>query len=116
MRHHRILAAFGNSRNGTRPRTLRTAHGDATIQVPRDRPGTCESPLLTAYQTRTNEREDTSIGLDANGVSTRDIQDTVRDRYGVELAVDTISTMTDTIWHLVEAWQHRPLADISPIV
>jgi transposase-like protein len=41
----------GNSRNGKRTRQLRTSTGDTTIQVPRDRSSTFQSPLLDAYQT-----------------------------------------------------------------
>src|SRR5215208_1521267 len=35
----------GNSRNGKRPRQLRTSAGDTTIQIPRDRNSTFQSPL-----------------------------------------------------------------------
>lgn len=106
----------GNSRNGKRPRKLRTSSGDVTIQVPRDRNGAFQSPLLEPYQTSTNELEDKIIALYAKGISTRDIQETLRDVYGVEVSPATISTVTDKVWELVEAWQNRPLAAIFPIV
>jgi putative transposase len=106
----------GNSRNGKRTRTLRTSAGDTTIQVPRDRNSSFQSPLLEDYQTSTNELEDKIIGLYGKGMSVRDIQGTVQDAYGVEVSAQTISTVTDKIWGLVEAWQHRPLAAIYPIV
>jgi putative transposase len=106
----------GNSRNGKRTRQLRTSTGDTTIQVPRDRNSTFQSPLLDAYQTSTNELEDKIIGLYAKGMSARDIQDTLHQAYGVEVSPATISTVTDKVWSLVEAWQNRPLAAIYPIV
>ena len=106
----------GNSRNGKRPRQLRSSNGDTTIQVPRDRNSTFRSPLLHPYQTSTNELEDKIIGLYAKGVSTRDIQATLQDLYGVEVSAATISTVTDKVWGLVEAWQNRALAAIYPIV
>ena len=106
----------GNSRNGKRPRQLRTSSGDTTIQVPRDRNSTFQSPLLDAYQTSTNELEDKIIGLYAKGMSARDIQDTLHQAYGVEVSPATISTVTDKVWSLVESWQNRPLAAIYPIV
>jgi transposase-like protein len=106
----------GNSRNGKRTRQLRTSTGDTTIQVPRDRNSTFQSPLLDAYQTSTNELEDKIIGLYAKGMSARDIQDTLQQAYGVEVSAATISTVTDKVWSLVEAWQNRPLAAIYPIV
>ncbi len=106
----------GNSRNGKRTRQLRTSTGDTTIQVPRDRNSTFQAPLLDAYQTSTNDLEEKIIGLYAKGMSTRDIQDTLHQAYGVEVSPATISTVTDKVWSLVEAWQNRPLAAIYPIV
>ena len=88
----------GNSRNGKRTRQLRTSTGDTTIQVPRDRNSTFQSPLLDAYQTSTNELEDKIIGLYAKGMSARDIQDTLQQAYGVEVSAATISTVTDKVW------------------
>src|SRR5215217_7879349 len=106
----------GNSRNGKRTRQLRTSTGDTTIQVPRDRNSTFQSPLLSAYQTSTNELEEKIIGLYAKGMSARDIQDTLKQLYGVEVSAATISTVTDKVWSLVESWQNRPLASLYPIV
>src|SRR6266511_6064395 len=71
---------------------------------------------LDAYQTSTNELEEKIIGLYAKGMSARDIQDTLHQAYGVEVSPATISTVTDKVWALVEAWQNRPLAAIYPIV
>lgn len=73
----------GTSRNGKRPRSIRTSSGDTTIQMPRDRNSTFQSPLLETYQTSTNELEDKIIGLYAKGMSNRDSQDTLQDRMGL---------------------------------
>ncbi len=59
----------GNSRNGKRPRKVRSS----TIQVPRDRNATFQSPLLEPYQTSTNELEDKIIALYAKGIVTNDV-------------------------------------------
>ncbi len=106
----------GNSRNGKRSRSLRTSSGAMTIQVPRDRNSEFQPALLHKYQTSTNELEEKIIALYAKGVSTRDIQDTLHELYGVEVSAQTISTVTDKVWSLVEAWQSRPLATVYPIV
>lgn len=106
----------GNSRNGKRPRKVRSSAGDMSIQVPRDRNAMFQSPLLEPYQTSTNELEEKIIALYAKGVSTRDIQETLCELYGVEVSPATISTVTDKVWGLVEAWQNRPLAAIYPII
>lgn len=106
----------GNSRNGKRSRQLRTSAGDTTIEVPRDRNGSFHSPLLEPYQSTTNELEQKIIGLYAKGVSTRDIQATLQEAYGVDVSATTISTITDKVWSLVEAWHNRPLAALYPII
>jgi putative transposase len=106
----------GNSRNGTRRRKLRSSNGDTTIQVPRDRNGEYQPKLLERYATNTNELEEKIIGMYARGMSTRDIQDMLEEMYGVEVTATTVSTITDKVWPLVEAWQSRPLAPIYPII
>ena len=56
------------------------------------------------------------IGFYAKGMTTRDIQESLAEMYGVEVAASTISTITDQVWPLVEEWQSRPLARIYPII
>src|SRR5688500_1949451 len=51
----------GNSRNGKRPRNLRTSAGDLTIQIPRDRKSEFQPALLGKHQTSTNELEEKII-------------------------------------------------------
>jgi hypothetical protein len=41
---------------------------------------------------------------------------TATNMYGVEVSAATVSTVTDKVWGLVEAWQNRPLARVYPIV
>jgi putative transposase len=106
----------GNSRNGSYPKTLRTSTGDTTVNVPRDRNSEFKSKVLERYASNTNELEEKIIAMYAKGMSTRDIQDMMRDLYGVEISANTISAITDKVWSLVEAWQNRPLAAIYPIV
>src|SRR3954454_19878935 len=106
----------GNSRNGKRSRNLRTSAGDMTIQVPRDRTSEFQPALLEKYQSSTNELEEKIIALYAKGVSTRDSQQNLEELYGVEVSAQTISTITEKVWSLVEAWQSRPLATVYPIV
>ena len=106
----------GNSRNGRYARKMRTSTGETTIQVPRDRNGEFEPQLITRYAGNTNELEEKILAMYAKGMSTRDIAETLAELYGVEVSAPTISTITEKIWPLVEAWQNRPLAAIYPIV
>lgn len=105
----------GNSRNGSRPKQLRTPNGNITIQIPRDRNGDFQSRLLSEQQ-MSNQLEEKIISLYAKGISTRDIQDTLEDLYGIEVSPATVSKITDKVWSLVEDWQNRPLASIYPII
>jgi len=102
----------GNSRNGTRPKQLRTSAGDTEIAVPRDRNGEFHSSLLRRHAKNSNEIEEKVTTLYAKGNSTRDIRDTLADLYGIDVSADTISAITDKVWPLVEAWQCRPLEKI----
>lgn len=106
----------GNSRNGKTSRKLRTSNGDLDLEVPRDRNGDFQSKVLAKHQTSSNELEAKIVALYAKGLSTRDIQATLEDLYGVEISAATISAITDKVWALVESWQNRPLAAIYPII
>src|SRR5215471_4426132 len=106
----------GNSRNGHYKRTLRTSQGQAEIAVPRDVNGDYNPKLLHKYATSSNELEDKIVALYARGLSVRDIQDNLKELYGVEVSAQTISAVTDKVWELVDAWQNRPLASVYAIV
>ena len=106
----------GNSRNGAYTKKVRTSNGETTIRVPRDREGEFEPQIVQKYANNTNELEEKILGMYAKGLSTRDIQDTLAELYGVDVSATTISTITDKVWSLVEAWQSRLLAAIYPIV
>jgi transposase-like protein len=106
----------GNSRNGRYAAPLRTSTGDVTIQKPRDRQGTFQSQFVKKHERNSEEIEAKVLALYGKGMSTRDIQDLLADIYGVDVSAATISSITDKVWPLVEAWQNRPLAALYPVV
>ncbi len=106
----------GNSRNGSYSKKVRTSVGDQQLHVPRDRGGTFSSGVLKKYQTSSNEIEDKIVSMYARGMTTRDIQDTLQEMYGVELSAAGISNVTDRVWALVEEWHNRPLDKVYPVV
>jgi transposase-like protein len=106
----------GNSRNGRYAKKVRTSTGESTIQVPRDRQATFEPQILKHQEHNTHELEEKIIAMYAKGVSVRDIEDQLKDLYGVDVSPGMISTITDKVWPLVEAWQNRPLAPTYPIL
>lgn len=106
----------GNNRNGYYTKKLRTSTGETTLQIPRDRNGEFEPQIMARFAGNTNELEEKILTLYARGMSTRDISKMLADMYGVDVSASTISTITDKVWPLVEAWQNRPLARIYPII
>jgi putative transposase len=106
----------GNSRNGSYKKKLKTSTGEVEVEVPRDRNGDYEPQILKKYQASSNELEDKIIAMYAKGMTTRDIEDHLRELYGVEASAGTISTITNKVLPLVEEWQSRPLAAIYPVI
>ena len=115
-RHEAKGRNSGNNRNGHYGKKVRTSSGDVHIQVPRDRNGSFEPRIIPKYSSNTNELEEKILGLYARGVSTRDIQDTLAEMYGVDVSPSLISKVTDKVWEAVEAWQNRPLDAVYPII
>ena len=106
----------GNSRNGYGRKTLKTELGEAKIAVPRDRNGEFDPQVVGKGQTRTDDLESRVLAMYAKGMSTRDIEDHLRDVYGVEASSSLISRITDKIMPAIMEWQSRPLDTVYPIV
>jgi putative transposase len=105
-----------NHRNGGTPKTLGTDLGDVRIETPRDRDASFEPQLVKKRQTRLAGLDDRVLDLSAGGMSVRDIAMHLRELYGVEVARDTISRVTDAVLEDVAAWRSRPLEAVYPIV
>jgi len=106
----------GNSRNGHYNKKVRTSNGETEVTVPRDRSGEYEPHILKKYQANTNELEDKIIAMYARGMTQRDIEAQLAEMYGIEVSAQTVSTITNKVLPLVEAWQSRPLATVYPIL
>ena len=52
----------------------------------------------------------------ARGMSVRDIQDHLRELYGVDASPQLISTVTDAVLEEVGRWQNRPLDALNALV
>ena len=106
----------GNSRNGYGKKIIKSEWGENEISVPRDRNGTFEPQVIEKRQTRTDDIENRVLAMYQKGMSTRDIEDHLRDIYGVDTSASLISRITDKIMPMVAEWQSRPLAEIYPVV
>ncbi|MDD2422162.1 MAG: IS256 family transposase [Heliobacteriaceae bacterium] len=106
----------GNSRNGYSKKTIQTKLGKTEVQIPRDRNGNFEPRIVKKYETTSNELEDQIIAMYAKGMTTRDIEDHMRDIYGIDVSPTMVSKVTDKILPLIAEWQSRPLERIYPII
>lgn len=106
----------GNSRNGYGRKTIKSEHGETEIRIPRDRNGEFEPQLIEKRQTRTEDLENRVMAMYSKGMTTRDIEDHLRDIYGVEASASMISRITDKVMPAVTEWQSRPLDAVYPIV
>ena len=105
-----------NRRNGRSRKTVRGDLGELTIATPRDRAGTFEPQLIGKHQRRLPGFDEKILALYAKGMTTRDIQEIVRELYGVEVSATLVSEITADLDAEVTAWRTRPLDGVWPIV
>ena len=90
--------------------------GDLQLRTPRDRNGTFEPQLVAKGQRRLDGFDEKILALYAKGMTTRDIQDIVKDLYGVEVSPALVSEITTDLDAEVSAWRARRLDGVWPIV
>jgi transposase-like protein len=105
-----------NRRNGRSRKTVQGDLGELTLSTPRDRDGTFEPQLIAKHQRRVPGFDEKILALYAKGMTTRDIQEIVRELYGVEVSATLISEITADLDAEVAAWRTRPLEPVWPIV
>lgn len=106
----------GNSRNGTRQKTLLTEVGPVPIDVPRDRDGSFEPQIVRKRQRRLSGVEDMVLSLSAKGLTTGEISAHLAEVYGADVSRQTISTITDKVMEGMGEWQNRPLDPVYPVI
>jgi len=105
-----------NTRNGKSKKTVKGTFGELEIETPRDRESGFEPQLIKKRQIRLAGMEDKILTLYAKGMTTRDIEQALKDLYGVEISHTIISQVTDSVLDEVRAWQNRPLDAVYPIL
>jgi putative transposase len=106
----------GNSRNGTRSKTVLTDVGPVEIDVPRDRDASFEPKIVAKRQKRLGGVDEMVISLAAKGLTTGEISAHLAEVYGAEVSRQTISTITDKVVEGMVEWQNRPLDPVYPVV
>lgn len=75
--------------------------GKVEIDIPRDRNGEFEPQLIRKNQTSISvDMENKIISMYAKGMSTADIEEHIRDIYGLSVSDSTVSRITDKIYCL----------------
>ena len=86
-----------NRRNGRSRKTVQGELGDVTIATPRDRDSTFEPQLIGKHQRRMAGFDEKILALYAKGMTTRDIQEIVRELYDVDVSPTLISSITEDL-------------------
>lgn len=105
-----------NSRNGYKPKTVRSHYGEVKLDVPQDRESSFEPQIVRKRQKDISQIDEKIIAMYAKGLTTRQISDQIEEIYGFEVSEGFVSDVTDKLLPEIEDWQHRPLASVYPIV
>jgi transposase-like protein len=117
VRHDPAGHGSGNSRNGTRTKTVLTdACGSIEIDVPRDRAGTFEPHFVKKRQRHLTDVDEVILSLYARGLTTGEISDHFADIYGAAVSKDTVSRITDRVVEEMAARHSRPLERVYAAV
>jgi transposase-like protein len=106
----------GNSRNGSTPKRVRGDFGEIEIETPRDRNSSFEPKIVAKRQTSVGNFGEAVISLYARGLTTREIEQHVKDIYGVEISPQFVSRLTEELQQQITEWQSRPLERVYPII
>jgi putative transposase len=106
----------GNSRNGTRSKTVITDIGPVTIAVPRDRDGTFEPKTVRKRKRRLEGVDAMVLSLCSKGLTTGEISAHLAEVYGTQVSKETISKITDAVIEEMSDWLLRPLDAVYPLI
>mgnify|MGYP000336023935 CR=1 FL=1 len=108
-KHDAAGRGSGNSRNGTRSKTVFTEIGQVDLDVPRDTNSTFEPQIVKKRQRRLTGIDEIVLSLTAKGLTTGEIAAHFNDVYGATVSKDTISRITDKVIEEMNDWSVRPL-------
>jgi putative transposase len=106
----------GNSRNGTRAKTVLTEIGPVEIEVPRDTESTFEPQIIKKRQRRLTGVDEIVLSLTARGLTTGEIAAHFQEVYGARVSKDTVSRITEKVTQEMTEWLNRPLEKVYPVI
>lgn len=115
-RHDPVGRNSGNSRNGTRSKTVLTEIGPVEIDVPRDTDASFDPKIVRKRQRRLDGIDEVVLSLTARGLTTGEIAAHFDEVYGAKVSKETISKITDKVVDQMAEWSSRPLDSIYPVI
>ena len=106
----------GNSRNGTRAKTVLTEIGPVQIEVPRDRDASFDPAIVRKRQKRLEGISQIVLSLTARGLTTGEVAAHFEEVYGAKVSKDTISRITGTVVAEMAEWRDRPLDRVCSVL
>jgi len=106
----------GNSRNGTRPKTILTEIGPIELEVPRDRNSSFAPIVVPKRKRRLGGLDQMVLSLSAKGLTHGEICAHLEEIYGAKVSKETITRITDAVIEHMTEWQNRPLDRVYPVV
>ena len=106
----------GNSRNGTRSKTVITEIGPVEIDVPRDRAGTFEPAIVPKRRRRLGGVDEMVLSLSAKGLTHGEISAYLEEIYQAKVSKETVTRITDGVIETMVEWQNRPLDVVYPVL
>jgi transposase-like protein len=106
----------GNSRNGTRTKTVLTEIGPIEIEVPRDRAGSFEPVVVPKRKRRLGGVDEMVLSLSAKGLTHGEICAHLEEIYGAKVSKESITRITDAVVEGMSEWQNRPLDAVYPVM
>lgn len=106
----------GNNRNGVTTKTIKGDFGQMDLATPRDRNGTFDPKVIKKRQTTMPSFADKIISLYTRGMTTTEIEEHLKEMYGVDASPAFISRVTDRVMEDVVAWQNRTLERLYTVI
>lgn len=112
----RTEAQKDNYRNGHGKKKIKTTLGELEIMTPRDRNSSFDPVIVEKRQSVLGKIEDVVLGLYSKGMSVRDIEQQVKELYGISVSDTEVSRITNRLLEAIKEWQTRPLDAFYPVL
>lgn len=95
---------------------MRGDFGEIEIETPRDGNASFDTKIVGKRQTSVGNFSEAVVSLYARGMTTREIEQHVKEIYGVEISPQFVSRVTEELQQQIAEWQARPLERVYPIL